>query len=146
MQSNEDIVNGILVDLFNKVLFSEEKTLKSKLGNELSLKDIHIIEAIDRCSGDATTGNVGKCLNITLGTLTTAIDKLVEKGYVLRKKDNQDRRKIYLKLTEKGNHVNHVHSLFHKKMAESVINELTINEQNVLVTALNKIRDIFDIN
>ena len=143
MNKNEDIVNNVLVNLFNGILFTEEKNLKQKLGNTLSMKDIHILSAIDKCKTDATAGNVAKNLYITLGTLTTAIDKLVDKGYVIRQKGAQDRRKIYLVLTDEGRRVNSVHENFHKGMAEEVLKELTANEQEILIETLKKIEHIF---
>ena len=145
MNKNEDIVNNVLVNLFNGILFTEEKNLKQKLGNTLSMKDIHILSAIDKCKTDATAGNVAKNLNITLGTLTTAIDKLVDKGYVIRQKGAQDRRKIYLVLTDEGRRVNSVHENFHKGMAEEVLKELTANEQEILIETLKKIEHIFEL-
>lgn len=145
MNKNEDIVNNVLVNLFNGILFTEEKNLKQKLGNTLSMKDIHILSAIDKCKTDATAGNVAKNLYITLGTLTTAIDKLVDKGYVIRQKGAQDRRKIYLVLTDEGRRVNLVHENFHKGMAEEVLKELTANEQEILIETLKKIEHIFEL-
>ncbi len=145
MNKNEDIVNNVLVNLFNGILFTEEKNLKQKLGNTLSMKDIHILSAIDKCKTDATAGNVAKNLYITLGTLTTAIDKLVDKGYVIRQKGAQDRRKIYLVLTDEGRRVNSVHENFHKGMAEEVLKELTANEQEILIETLKKIEHIFEL-
>ncbi len=40
-------------------------------------------------------------LNITVGTLTTAINNLLKKGYVNRKRGEKDRRVVYISLSEK---------------------------------------------
>lgn len=48
-----------------------------------------------------TTSEVAKELSITVGTLTTAINKLVKKGYVERIRSEDDRRVVKLGLTKK---------------------------------------------
>ncbi len=145
MDNQQDIVNNILVKLFNQILFSEEQTLKERIGNDLSLKDIHIIEAIDLCSEQSTAGSVAKQLNITLGTLTIAINRLVVKGYVVRQRDSEDKRKVQLALTQKGIQVNQIHQNFHKQMVDKVLNNLNSEEQKILVNALEKISEIFSL-
>ena len=42
-------------------------------------------------------------LNIEKGSLTSMIDDLTKKGYVLREKDLADRRKYMIVITEAGN-------------------------------------------
>jgi MarR family transcriptional regulator, organic hydroperoxide resistance regulator len=44
-------------------------------------------------------------LNIEKGSLTSMIDDLSNKGYVVRERDLDDRRKYLINLTEKGNEV-----------------------------------------
>jgi len=41
-------------------------------------------------------------LNIEKGSLTSMVDDLTEKGYVIRTKDLSDRRKYLISITEKG--------------------------------------------
>jgi DNA-binding MarR family transcriptional regulator len=45
---------------------------------------------------------LSKFLNMEKGSLTTLIDSLVEKEYVTRSNDPNDRRKVLLSLTSKG--------------------------------------------
>lgn len=48
------------------------------------------------------TSELARAFNVTMPTMTRAVDTLVEKGYVERQPDADDRRRIYLQLTEKG--------------------------------------------
>lgn len=84
MRKIEDILNKLLVQLFNDILQIEEKSLKNTQFTDLSITEIHTIEAIglDR---SRTMGEIAHDLRITVGTLTTAITKLIKKGYVERK-------------------------------------------------------------
>ena len=74
MRKIEDILNKLLVQLFNDILQIEEKSLKNTQFTDLSITEIHTIEAIglDR---SRTMGEIAHDLRITVGTLTTAITK-----------------------------------------------------------------------
>ena len=100
MRKIEDILNKLLVQLFNDILQIEEKSLKNTQFTDLSITEIHTIEAIglDR---SRTMGEIAHDLRITVGTLTTAITKLIKKGYVERKRIEEDRRVVLVNLTSK---------------------------------------------
>ncbi|HIH93094.1 TPA: MarR family transcriptional regulator [Methanosarcina acetivorans] len=52
--------------------------------------------------GEIMPTNLGKCLDLQKGSLTSMIDALEKKGLVCRNGDPGDRRKILVSLTEKG--------------------------------------------
>ena len=74
-----DVLNTLLVDLFNDILKIEASVLKEGEFNDLSVTEMHIIEAIglDR---EMTMTEVARDLEITVGTLTTAINRLIRKN------------------------------------------------------------------
>ncbi|MBS6042434.1 MAG: MarR family transcriptional regulator, partial [Clostridium baratii] len=84
MDRNKKILNELLVEIFNDILQIEERALKQGVINDLSVTEIHTIEAIGMYT-ERTMSEVAQDLKITVGTLTTAINKLIKKGYVERK-------------------------------------------------------------
>ena len=80
-----DVLNTLLVDLFNDILKIEASVLKEGEFNDLSVTEMNIIEAIglDR---EMTMTEVARDLEITVGTLTTAINRLIKKEYVERRR------------------------------------------------------------
>ena len=96
--TTEDVLNKVLVQLFNDILHIEEKSMNNTEFKNLSITEIHTIEAIGM-EGNRTMGEIAHDLRITLGTLTTAINKLIKKGYVERKRIEQDRRVVLVSLT-----------------------------------------------
>ena len=60
-------------------------------------------------------------LEITVGTLTTAINRLVKKGYVERERKEEDRRIVRIRLTKKGQLVHRLHEKYHQDMINNVI-------------------------
>ena len=45
---------------------------------------------------------VARELNVTVGTLTIAVNNLVKKGYIQRMRSQEDRRVVLISLTEQG--------------------------------------------
>lgn len=142
-RESEDILNVLLVKLFNDILKIEEKSLKEGEFSDLSVTEIHIIEAIgfDR---ERTMSEVANDLNITVGTLTTAINKLIKKEYVDRRRIEEDRRVVLIMLTEKGKLAYKNHENFHDDMIKGVLNELSEHEEVVLMDSLDKVTNFFE--
>ena len=111
MEPDLKTVNDYLVSVFNDILTIEESELKKSQFKDLSITEMHTIEAIGMYK-KKTTSEVAKELSITVGTLTTAINKLVKKGYVERIRSEDDRRVVKLGLTKKGKLLFRVHQHF----------------------------------
>jgi len=141
MAQAKRLINELLVEVFNQILSIESEVLKEK-GVKLSMTEVHVLEAI-RNTEIPTMGNVAQRLRITLGTLTTSVNVLVKKGFVSRYRDENDRRKVYLTLEESALEVLKVHDVFHDEMISSIIDDLKIDEDEVLVKSLENISNYF---
>ena len=139
----EEILNKLLVQLFNDILHIEEKAMKNTEFKNLSITEIHTIEAIGT-EGNRTMGEIAHDLRITVGTLTTAINRLIKKGYVERKRIEEDRRVVLVSLTEIGKKVFDVHSVFHKEMIDGILENFKGDELDVLTKALGKANRFFE--
>lgn len=137
----KDLVNELLVEVFNHILSIEENTLKEK-GIELSMTEIHVLEAITNTINPTMT-NVANRLRVTVGTLTTSISTLVKKGYVVRSRGKEDKRIVLLSLTTEAIKVLEVHSSFHDEMIDSIFKDLNIEEDEVLVKSLERVSEYF---
>lgn len=56
-------------------------------------------------SGPKKMSELADKLRLTPGAVTIASDKLIEQGYIERYRDNNDRRVIYLQITDKGKEI-----------------------------------------
>ena len=137
-----DVLNSILVNLFNDILNIEEKALITEEFKGISVTDMHIIEAIGVME-QRTMSKIAKSLNVTMGTLTIGVNGLVKKGYVERNRSQKDRRIVYASLTVKGKAAYVHHMRFHKDMINSVINDITEEEAEILTRTLKKLEDFF---
>lgn len=53
-------------------------------------------------NGRKRMSELADSLHLTPGAVTTASDKLIENGFIARIRDEQDRRVVYLEMTDKG--------------------------------------------
>lgn len=120
----------------------EQKAIVSQEFKDITSNDIHVIEAIG-LSEPKNMSTIAKKLSVTVGTLTIAMNSLVKKGYVLRERGQEDRRVVYISLSEKGRRAYEHHSRFHQEMINGVISALEPDEINALVKALEKLNQWF---
>ena len=143
MEKRAERLNSLLVQLFNDILHIEEKVLKSSEIKDLSITEIHTIDAIGT-QGNRTMGEIAHDLRITVGTLTSAINRLIKKGYAERSRTEEDRRVVLVSLTEKGKHAYKIHADFHKEMVQATLNSYNDEEQEVLCDVIEKINIFFE--
>lgn len=135
-------LNEVLVKLFRNINVIEERALRTGEYKDVTTNDMHVIEAIGM-DGARNMTSVARSLDVTTGTLTIAINSLVKKGYVDRVRSEEDRRVVLVSLSEKGKRAYLHHSRFHEQMIDSVVEELTEEEQRVLEKALTKLNRFF---
>lgn len=138
----EKLFNDLLVMLFNEVLDMENRALITGSFKEISINDMHIIDAIG-IREPKNMSTVARAMSVTVGTLTTAINNLVKKGYVSRVRSPEDKRVVLLSLTDKGMGAYKKHSAFHRKMVRTVMDGFEGEEMDVLTRALEKLQRYF---
>ena len=143
MTNTQELLNKLLVQLFNDILHIEENSLKNIDFMDLSMTEIHTIEAVG-IKDAKTMGEIAHDLRITVGTLTTAITKLIKKGYVERKRIEEDRRVVLVNLTSKGEEVYKVHQVFHEEMICAMLSNFSDEEEQVLSKSLEKLNTFFE--
>ncbi|WP_080146334.1 fatty acid biosynthesis transcriptional regulator FabT [Marinilactibacillus piezotolerans] len=136
-------INSYLVTIFNDVLMIEEKTLQSSRFKDVSIKEMHTIEAIGMYH-QHTTSEVAKKLGVTAGTLTVSVNNLVRKGYVDRVRTEQDRRVVKLALTSNGRLLYRLHDKFHRDMVKETIAEMDKEQSEILILGLKNLHNYLE--
>lgn len=135
-------LHTVLVNLFNDILDIEERAVSKGEFSDLTCNEMHVIEAIGP-EGGLNMSAIARKLDVTTGTLTIAMNGLVRKGYVERRRGEKDRRVVHIVLTEKGRRANERHLQFHENMIDAVLQDLSEEETNVLVGALTRLNRFF---
>jgi len=141
MDTPKKIINELLVEVFNHILSIEAEALRLR-GVKLSMNEIHVCEAIQKTE-DPTMTHLAKRLRVTVGTLTTAMNRLVEKGYCTRYRLEEDKRKVMISLTPKAEKALAIHDEFHDEMISATISDLHLDQDEVLLQSLHNISVYF---
>lgn len=141
MNSFAAALNDLLVSTFNTILKLEEQTIQSMNGDKLSISELHMLESIHRePEKGRTITDIAQDLSITLPTVTVAINKLAQKGYVRKQKGREDGRTVHVLLTEEGRRAEVSHRYFHRQMAHAVTKDIPDAEREVLLQGLLNLR------
>lgn len=145
MEQAKEMLNDVLVKIFNQIMFSEEATLQEKTNGKITIRNIHILEAIANAELENKTNitSIAKTLNITTGTLTVALNKLQKQGYIIKKQSDKDKRIFYVALTKEGKRINKIHADYHKDMVNFIVNNLSTKEEANLIDLLSKVKYYF---
>ncbi len=137
----DETVERFFVEAFNYILAREEVDLKKSGLDDLTVVEIHVLDAVNKTSVDhpATMKEVADFLHISKGSLTVSSNRLIKKGYLIKETDDKDRRRKYLILTESGKNVCNIHDQWHKQLTLKAVNQLEADEEKILIAALKKI-------
>ena len=133
-----ETLNELLVELFRDVTDAEQKMLVGPEFADITNNDMHVIEAIG-IREPKNMSTIARELSVTVGTLTIAMNSLVKKGYVERTRGQEDRRVVYISLSERGKKAYESHEKFHREMIQSMIEKLSQEEVETLVKALSSL-------
>lgn len=135
-------LNDVLVKLFRNINAIEEQSIRTEKYKDVTTNDMHVIEAIGIDEQKNMT-TVAKALHVTTGTLTISINSLVKKGYVGRIRSEEDRRVVLVSLTPKGVQAFMHHRQFHEQMIESIVEQFSEEEKQILEKALTRVNQFF---
>ncbi len=72
------------------------------LPHRLSLPQIYLLATLKGAGGTLTTGEIGRAMVKASQTITGLVDRLEDPGFVERVFDRRDRRKVWVRMTKKG--------------------------------------------
>lgn len=136
-------INEALIKIYNGILWVEEKELCKSIFSDLTIKELHAVDAISMYDHQ-TVSQVAKKLHLTPGTMTAMTDRLIKKGYVERKRDKADRRIIRLYLTNKGRVLYRAHRAFHNMMVKSFLKGMDAEELSIVNKAIHNLEDFLN--
>ncbi|MDR0424294.1 MAG: nitronate monooxygenase [Clostridiales Family XIII bacterium] len=138
-------INEILVSLYRSAMKAEEEAIGRATGNNLTIGEIHTLSEIGVGKAKTMT-QVAAGVKISVGALTTAMDKLVKKGYARRFRVPEDRRMVKVELTEEGLAAVREHDRFHEKMVEAVFSHMDEQQQGGLLHIMEELDAFFRLN
>lgn len=137
-------LSAILGDTFTDIKLIEEKGLRKIGKGKLSIVEFHLLECINRgTNGMRTMGEIAEAMNVTLPTVTVAVNRLEKKGYITKERSDNDHRVIMVTLTKEGKHMDRLHSFFHEQMIFAIRDEFTETEMDQICRLVGRLNRFF---
>ncbi|MCM3635531.1 MarR family winged helix-turn-helix transcriptional regulator [Paenibacillus camelliae] len=94
-----------IVERYERATYMINRRLSSKvkegLPNDITPEQLFILRYLKR-NNDVSSSELADLLCVGKSTITSVISRMVNKGYVVRTPSQEDRRVVYLSLTEEG--------------------------------------------
>lgn len=117
----------------NLTMVMEERLLDKKAIPDLTLGEIHVLEVVDKEAVMPMT-KIANELKITVGSLTTCVNRLVKKEYLFRERDAEDHRVMKISTTQKAKKVLKLHDRFHEDILYGILDGVTIRDATKVMT------------
>jgi MarR family transcriptional regulator, 2-MHQ and catechol-resistance regulon repressor len=121
-----------------RALLDRSEASNKKIG--LCDSDFRVLEALLR-NGPQRVNVLGAQINLTTGSITTAIDRLESRWLAVRKLDPNDRRVRLVELTTKGRRVIERASVEHAKSMEHAFRQLSRDQRLQLIKLLERVAE-----
>ena len=135
-------IKSQFLNIFLLAQKSEDTAIKGlKTGSDLSVSEMHTLVVIGR-KHPKTMGEVAAGLMISVSTLSIAISKLENRGYVRRLKSEDDRRVVRITLTPKGRRALEEHEQFYFDLIAAYMQDMTEAEKKEAIRTLSHIQKL----
>jgi DNA-binding MarR family transcriptional regulator len=142
-QEIETLLNQALKDMFYSVLRLQEQSVSKLAKGNVSRTEMHTLEIVQDIP-DATLTQIAEILGITKATASVSINRLAEKGFLVKVRESDDRRKQILRLTETGDALCKKHTQFHEMLVHSVLREFKVAEYPEVLKSLQALVNFFN--
>ena len=134
-----------LVDHYIHVSFSVNKIaegmVKEEIGSDLTNDQHYTLRYINKV-GSCTSSELAEVFDVKKSAITAIITRMWEKGLIQRTRDENDRRLVYLALTEKGNELFQKTEERIQALVESIITKFDQDEIVQFLKTYDKLNEI----
>lgn len=105
---------------------------------KINLTEFAVLELLYH-KGEQPIQRIGEKILITSGSITYVVDKLEQKGYVMREASPTDRRVTFIKLTDAGKiFIEEIFPL-HEKLVENIFSPINFEGKMQVIELLKKV-------
>jgi DNA-binding MarR family transcriptional regulator len=109
----------------------------------LNRTDLRVIDIVER-EGRLTAGQLAERTGLTTGAVTTVIDRLEEAGYARRVRDTEDRRRVFVEVTDETRRLGDTFYKEHAALGDSFYKRYSEAEIELLLSVTREGREFND--
>ena len=107
---------------------------------------VFVMGCLYREKGEITFNELSKKIDVSTARTTKLLQKLVAKGYINKRQDENDKRKIIISLTDRGNEIDKsIEKNFYETISD-VIDYIGVEDINKFIEIATKISNYLDQN
>lgn len=147
MKESAQLAGDLFIKLYERYSRFENRKYLCEAIETLTIIEVKTIIVIGRSSdkGMIKMSDIANQLGVTSGTPTVTIDRLIKKGYVDRVRDEDDRRQVFVKLTEKGLESYGEIVKMKNAILQKIFGMIDETQLGTLIAILTKIDTDFDV-
>lgn len=107
---------------------------------KISHQAIRILQIVERYE-NIGINEIASYIQISQNTCSEHVKRMIEKNYLLKKKNSLDERKVSLELTELGKEILFRNTSLDEEKLNSILNELNDTEKNIIEEGLKILRE-----
>jgi DNA-binding MarR family transcriptional regulator len=131
----------ISLNKFLKMYFNSCKEIYEEINfGRITSKQFKYLKEI-HSKGEVTQTQLAKTFNISKPTMNEFINRFLDSGIVIKKKCFDDKRMIYISLTEMGKTLASSNILESERAVEKMIDKLSIDEMNAIKLIFDRFGD-----
>jgi MarR family transcriptional regulator, lower aerobic nicotinate degradation pathway regulator len=111
--------------------------------DELSVAQLQAVKTI-RCAKEVTISRLAELLEVSVPSASTMVDRLVEKGILIRERSRMDRRKVVVQISpEAVADINQVESAVLKTF-EDIVRSIGLDNSRKWVEVLERVKEVIE--
>lgn len=131
--------NELCQELINAIININQASMKNNMSRPLVGEGQILICLIEK--NGLTPGLLSDLTDLGSGRIANILKSMEEKGYIIRKKDDNDKRKVFVYITEEGKKWHQENKKRVEEEINNVLNYIGENDTKELLRILNKIAE-----
>jgi DNA-binding MarR family transcriptional regulator len=139
----ENRSNTALIALRRIMRVTELNSRKLAHQSDLTASQLLVLQQVAQ-SGGALPSVIARLIGLKQATVTVLVNKLEKGGLVTRRRDTEDRRRVWVELTEAGQAALRASPDLLQDRFERSFNALEDWEQTMIISALERVANLLD--
>lgn len=141
-----EIINDYFLHSALHLLTLEEQCLRKRCAKDLSVRELHVLEAVSALTNEEknTMAEIARYLHLSPASLTTAVNVLVKKKYLEREYSPNDRRVIFVRLTDEGERANREYLDFQRELVYYITKDIDEQTADTMIEAMFKLSEYLE--
>ena|SRR5580765_157519 len=132
---------GLLFRQVRDAMWHAMETELDRLGHDLTFSQFVTLKKLGMSDGHISVGDLARAAELNPSAMTRLLDKLEEKGLIVRANDPTDRRALRIQLTDAGHAIYNQCSVCSDRVRDRALAGMSTSERDQFVSTLERVRD-----